>query len=312
MSDTITGFDVDDGLGSAKRWALIDSMVRNSGYLTILRLDRRLIIAFDATIKEYLKEIDGSPLLTWEQEKQLATLILEDNDPAARDRMVRSNLRLVVSIAKRYSGKTLTFSDLIEEGNLGLLRAVDTFDPEHGVRFSTYAAWWIKQSIKRALLMNAQPIHIPTYMVELINQWRYIWAELESEKARHPELEEMAEAMNVTVKKAKAIRDIVEVVDAGFQGDSLEEGSSLDDTIPDEHCALPEDALVSDEELKKAISLLSEIEPREAEVLTLRFGLNGDLPLTLKEIGKVLGLTRERIRQIQRNGLSKLHELMMD
>ncbi|KKK94675.1 hypothetical protein LCGC14_2680490, partial [marine sediment metagenome] len=302
----------DDGLGFSKRWALIDSMVRNIGYLTMLRLDRRLIIAFDATIKEYLKEIDGSPLLTWEQEKQLATLILEDNDPAARDRMVRSNLRLVVSIAKRYSGKTLTFSDLIEEGNLGLLRAVDTFDPEHGVRFSTYAAWWIKQSIKRALLMNAQPIHIPTYMVELINQWRYIWAELESEKARHPELEEMAEAMSVTVKKAKAIRDIVEVVDAGFQGDSLEEGSGLNDTIPDEHCALPEDALVSDEELKKAISLLSEIEPREAEVLTLRFGLNGELPLTLKEIGKVLGLTRERIRQIQRNGLSKLHELMVD
>ncbi|HEG44348.1 MAG TPA: sigma-70 family RNA polymerase sigma factor, partial [Phycisphaerales bacterium] len=154
--------------------------------------------------------------------------------------------------------------------------------------------------------------HIPTYMVELINQWRYIWAELESEKARHPELEEMAEAMSVTVKKAKAIRDIVEVVDAGFQGDSLEEGSGLNDTIPDEHCALPEDALVSDEELKKAISLLSEIEPREAEVLTLRFGLNGELPLTLKEIGKVLGLTRERIRQIQRNGLSKLHELMVD
>ena len=271
---------------------------------------RRPKIAFDATIKNYLKRINDSPLLTWEQEKQLATCILEENDPQARDRMVRSNLRLVVSIAKKFSGRAMTFSDLIEEGNLGLLRAVDTFDPEHGVRFSTYAAWWIKQSIKRALLMNAQPIHIPTYMVELINQWRYLAAELESELGRSPELEEMAKGMKITVKKAKAIKDIVDVVNAGFQGDSLEEGSGLDDAIPDEHCEMPEDALVSDEELKKAIRLLNEIEPREAEVLILRFGLNDQMPLTLKEIGKKLGLTRERIRQIQRSGLTKLHELM--
>jgi RNA polymerase primary sigma factor len=271
---------------------------------------RRPKIAFDATIKNYLKRINDSPLLTWEQEKQLATCILEENDPEARDRMVRSNLRLVVSIAKKFSGRAMTFSDLIEEGNLGLLRAVDTFDPEHGVRFSTYAAWWIKQSIKRALLMNAQPIHIPTYMVELINQWRYLSAELESELGRRPELEEMAKGMKITAKKAKSIKDIVEVVNAGFQGDSLEEGSGLDDAIPDVHCEMPEDALVSDEELKKAIRLLNEIEPREAEVLILRFGLNDQLPLTLKEIGKKLGLTRERIRQIQRSGLTKLHELM--
>ncbi len=182
-------------------------------------MGRRKTIAFDVTLKEYLKEIDELPLLTWEQEKELATRIIENNDPKARDILVRSNLRLVVNIAKRFSGKGMTPGDLIEEGNLGLLRAVDLFDPDHGVRFSTYAAWWIKQGIKRALLMNAQPIHIPTYMVELINHWRYTFSEQETALGRAPETEEMAQAMKLPLRKAKAIQQIVEVVNAGFQGD---------------------------------------------------------------------------------------------
>lgn len=267
-------------------------------------------IAFDATVKEYLKQIDESPLLTWDEEKSLATAILSDNDPAARERMVRSNLRLVVNIAKRFSGRGMTFGDLIEEGNLGLIRAVDTFDPEHGVRFSTYASWWIKQGIKRSLLMNAQPIHIPTYMVELINQWRHISMEMEAKLGRCAEVEEMAEAMKLSLKKANAVKKIVEVVNAGFQGDSLEEGAGLNDAIPDSHASLPEEALVSDEEIAKAISLLDNIDKREAEILMLRFGLNGKEPMTLKEIGEKMGLTRERVRQIQRNALTTLNELM--
>lgn len=224
--------------------------------------------------------------------------------------MVKSNLRLVVNIAKRFSGRGMTFGDLIEEGNLGLLRSVDTFDPEHGVRFSTYASWWIKQGIKRSLLMNAQPIHIPTYMVELINQWRYIASDMESKLGRSAELEEMAEEMKLPLKKAKAVKKIVEIVNAGFQGDSLEEGAGLDDSIPDSHIGLPEEALVSNEEIAKAIHLLDDIDAREAEILTLRFGLNGKEPLTLKQIGKKLDLTRERVRQIQRNALARLNELM--
>ena len=267
-------------------------------------------IAFDATIKEYLKEINESPLLNWEEEKELAYRIIEDNDPEARDHLVRSNLRLVVNIAKRFSDRTMTLGDLIEEGNLGLLRAVDSFDPEHGVRFSTYAAWWIKQGIKRSLLMNAQPIHIPTYMVELINHWRHYAAELESQLGRAPETEEVAEVMKLPLKKAKAIRKIVDLVNAGFQGDSSEDNSGLDEAIKDNHIGLPEESIVSGEELAKAVRLLEEIEPRESQVLSLRFGLNDKEPLTLKQIGEKLGLTRERVRQIQRNGLAKLHELM--
>jgi RNA polymerase sigma factor (sigma-70 family) len=225
--------------------------------------------------------------------------------------MIRSNLRLVVSIAKRYSVRSMTLGDVIEEGNLGLMRAVDSFDPEHGVRFSTYASWWIKQSIKRSLLTNAQPLHIPTYMVELINQWRYASSKLESNLGRRPELEEVAEELKLPLKKAKAVSKIVATVNAGFQGDSTEDGQGLNDTLKDDHISMPEEALGTAEELKKAIKLLSEIDPREAEVLTLRFGLNGIEPLTLKQIGAKLGLTRERIRQIQRSALAKLNELML-
>ena len=160
-------------------------------------------MAFDATIKEYLKEIDDAPLLNWDDEKFLAMAVIEENDPAAREQLIRSNLRLVVNIAKKYSGRGMSLGDLIEEGNLGLMRAVDTFDPDHGVRFSTYSAWWIKQSIKRAILNNAQPIHIPTYMVELINQWRQTYAEQESRLGRTVSLEEMAYAMKVPIRKAR-------------------------------------------------------------------------------------------------------------
>lgn len=267
-------------------------------------------MAFDITIKEYLKEIDEAPLLSWEEEKALAKAIIENNDPEARDRLVRSNLRLVVNIAKRFSGRGMTLGDLIEEGNLGLLRAVDTFDPEHKVRFSTYAAWWIKQAIKRAILNNAQPIHIPTYMVELINQWRQTCAEMELKLGRTVSLEEMAGAMKVPIRKAKAIQDIVSVVEAGFQYDSPEGNAGLEEAVEDDKVSLPDDEIGSEEELSQALELLEEIDPREAEVLRLRFGLDGQEPLTLKQIGEKLGLTRERVRQIQRSGLARLNELM--
>ena len=269
-------------------------------------------MAFDVTIKEYLKQIDEAPLLTWDDEKELANAVIEENDPFAREQLIRSNLRLVVNIAKKFSSTGLTLGDLIEEGNLGLMRAVDTFDPEHGVRFSTYSAWWIKQAIKRAILSNSQPIHIPTYMVELINQWRQTYAEQESRLGRTVSLDEMATAMKVPLRKARAIRDIVTVVDYGFQHDSAEQNAGLEEAIIDDTVMLPEEDLGSNEELQKAIELLDEIEPREAEVLRLRFGLNGTEPLTLKQIGKRLGLTRERVRQLQKNALGQLNELLMN
>jgi RNA polymerase primary sigma factor len=239
-------------------------------------------------------------------------MIVEENDPRAREQLVRSNLRLVVNIAKKYGGRGISLGDLIEEGNLGLIRAVDYFDPERGTRFSTYAAWWIKQSIKRALLENTQPIHVPTYMVALMNQWRHISTELESKLGRTPEIEEMADIMHLPLRKAKVIAGIVEVLSSPAEtgSDEIDDGQMLETTLEDEQTGKPEDALVQTEEKQKALRLLNEIDPREAEVLRMHYGLDGRKTMTLKEIGKKLHLTRERIRQIQRSALTKLYEYM--
>ena len=272
-----------------------------------------MAIAFDANIKEYLKEIDESPLLTAEQEKSLSKLIIEQNDPKARETMVRSNLRLVVSIAKQYAGRGLSLGDLIEEGNLGLIRAVDYFDPTLGTRFSTYAAWWIRQGIKRSLLMNTQPVHIPTYMVSLINQWRHTATELEAKLGRPPHKEEITKALNLPKRKANIISGIFRIVSSAslrFGSDGSGADQSLDESIEDDHISMPDSEMASDEEIEKVLGLLDKIDPREAEVLKLHFGLSGKKPLTLKQVGEKIGLTRERIRQIQRKALTELYKYM--
>ena len=274
---------------------------------------RRCVIAFDVTIKEYLKEIDEASLLTLEQERLLGRLVVEENDAWAREQLVRSNLRLVVNIAKKYGGRGMSLGDLIEEGNLGLIKAVDYFDPERGTRFSTYAAWWIKQSIKRSLLENVQPVHIPTYMVSLINQWRHTASELESSLGRRLDVQEMADIMQLPLRKAKVINRIVEVlgsVGERWGGDGIDENQSLEATVEDPNAVRPEDPLVAYEEKEKALALLDEIDPREAKILRLHYGLGGIKPMTLKEIGKEIGLTRERVRQIRRDALTKLYEYM--
>jgi len=274
---------------------------------------RELAIAFDVTIKDYLKEIDEAPLLTMEQEHFLGKLIVEENDPWAREQLVRSNLRLVVNIAKKYGSRGMSLGDLIEAGNLGLIRAVDYFDPDRGTRFSTYAAWWIKQSIKRALLENVQPVHIPTYMVALINQWRRTAAELENRLGRVPDVEEMADVMKLPMRKAKIIHQIVRVLSSvkdAYGYDDADEDQLLEAILEDQSVGRPEDTLVASEEKAKVVRLLDEIEPREAHILRLHYGLDGRKPMTLREVGKKLGLTRERIRQIQREALTKLYEYM--
>jgi RNA polymerase primary sigma factor len=248
-----------------------------------------------------------------EQEHALGRLIIEENDQWAREQLVRSNLRLVVNIAKKYGDRGMSLGDLIEEGNLGLIRAVDYFDPERGVRFSTYAAWWIKQSIKRALLENVQPVHIPTYMVALINQWRHTVSELESTLGRTPKVDEMASIMQLPLRKAKVIHRIVEILSSTGESSSNEETDEdqmLEAILEDPSGIRPEDALIAVEEKLKALKLLNEIDPREADVLRLHYGLGGKRPMSLKEIGKKLGLTRERIRQIRRDALTNLYHFM--
>jgi len=207
----------------------------------------------------------------------------------------------------------MSLGDLIEEGNLGLIKAVDYFDPGRGTRFSTYAAWWIKQSIKRSLLENIQPVHIPTYMVALINQWRHAAAELENKLGRSPDIEEMADVMHLTLRKAKIIHQIVKILSGvrdSHSADGTDEDETLEATLEDKHTGQPEDGLIADEEKAKALRLLNEIDPREAKVLRLHYGLDGRKPLTLRQIGEKLGLTRERIRQIQRDALTRLYEYM--
>ena len=287
-------------------------MARMAGAVR-LAVGREETIVFDVTLKDYLHEIDEAPLLKAEEECEYAQRVIDDNDPWAREQLVRSNLRLVVNIAKRYAGRGTGLGDLIEEGNLGLIKAVDYFDPNRGTRFSTYAAWWIKQSIKRALLENVQPVHVPTYMVALINQWRHTAAEAESRIGRKLTIEEMADLMHLPVRKATVVYRIVEVL--GNTGESLgaedqDDSQALESTLEDTNAGRPEDALVEHEEKAKAVRLLDELEFREAEVLRLHYGIGGQQPLSLKEIGKQMGLTRERIRQIRRDALTSLYEYM--
>jgi RNA polymerase primary sigma factor len=263
-----------------------------------------------STLGWYLNQIKDTPLLTAQQECQLARRVREHSDPVAREQMIQANLRLVVKIAKAYSNPGMTLGDLVAEGNLGLLRAVEDFDPDAGVRFSTYAAWWIKQSIKRAMINSGQPIHIPAYLVKLISKWRQAARSLEAQLGRPATVEEMAKKLGIGSKKAEIIHQGLTAVNAPSQmgGD---ESQAISEVVADDGGS-PEEGWAEAGDAPFVKSLLNNLDERERKILELRFGLDGydGPPRTFKQIGAMIGLTRERVRQLEKEALAKLNGLV--
>jgi len=262
-------------------------------------------VAIDDPVKVYLKEIGRVPLLTPEEETALAMRIIEGDD-YAKKRLSEANLRLVVSIAKRYVGRGMQFLDLIQEGNLGLIKAVEKFDYTKGFKFSTYATWWIRQAITRAIADQARTIRIPVHMVETINKVKKVSSQLLHKNGHEPTAEEIAEELVMPVDKVREIMRVAQEPVSLETPIGEEEDSHLGDFIPDDDAPAPADAAshtLLKEQLEDVLMSLTE---REAKVLRLRFGLEDGRPRTLEEVGKEFDVTRERIRQIEAKALRKL------
>ena len=262
-------------------------------------------IGLDDPVKMYLKDIGRVPLLTGDEEVELAKR-MQDNDVSAKKRLSEANLRLVVSIAKRYVGRGMLFLDLIQEGNLGLMKAVEKFDYQKGFKFSTYATWWIRQSITRAIADQARTIRIPVHMVETINKLTREQRVLLQELGREPTAEELAEKLNITVEKVHEIQRIAQDPVSLETPIGEEEDSHLGDFIEDEKTVTPSDSVAFTMLKEQLLNVLDTLTPREEKVLRLRYGIDDGKPRTLEEVGKEFNVTRERIRQIEAKALRKL------
>ena len=262
-------------------------------------------------IRSYLDQIGKTPLLTLEQETALARRVLK-GDEAARQHMIQANLRLVVRIAKDYDNFGLPLMDLISEGNFGLIKAVERFDPDKGGKLSTYAAWWIKQAIKRALASNGKTIRLPVHMVDRIAQMRRVSNQLAKELEREPNNDEIAMAMDIPLSKVVHMKSVANRAASLDQPVGEDGDATLGDLVKDESARSPFENLRGKSDLTEIAEMLAHLEPREAEVITLRFGLNGESPLTLEEVGEKFKLTRERVRQLQQSALMQLRRMMTE
>jgi len=264
----------------------------------------------DDSVRLYLREIGKIPLLNSEEELELAKKVVA-GDKRAKDKMAEANMRLVVSIAKRYSGRGLDFLDLIQEGNTGLLRAVEKFDPDKGFKFSTYATWWIRQAITRAIADQARTIRIPVHMVETINKLLRTQRRMTQELNREPTIEELAKELEMEPDKVEyviKIKQDITSLDAGVGRDGEDEDSVLGDFIEDEDGATPEESATNQLLKEQVQAVLSTLSDREQKIIKMRFGLENGKSHTLEEVGQEFAVTRERIRQIEAKALAKLRK----
>ncbi len=263
----------------------------------------------DQGLDTYLSDINEVPLLTAQEEVQLSKRV-QRGDQQAREHMIRANLRLVVSIAKNYVNRGLSFMDLIEEGNIGLMKAVEKFDHKAGCRFSTYATWWIKQGIRRSLVNTVKTVRVPSYMSEIVSRWKATAMELTYRLGRTATTGEIAEQLELPEGNWDVVRDTVHSSAQPMHTMTDEGGASFADAIEDTNSRSPEETILRAMELGRMHELLDRLETREARILRMRFGLGGKEPMTLKAIGKRFGLTRERVRQMEQQALDKLGEVM--
>ena len=276
----------------------------------LLSQDQYFDDASDDSVRLYLREIGKIPLLNAVEELALAQKVVS-GDKKAKDKMAEANMRLVVSIAKRYSGRGLDFLDLIQEGNTGLLRAVEKFDPDKGFKFSTYATWWIRQAITRAIADQARTIRIPVHMVETINKLLRTQRRMTQELNREPTIEELAKELEMEPDKVEYVMKIkqdITSLDAGVGRDGDDEDSVLRDFIEDEDSATPEESAASQLLKEQVQAILSTLSDREQKIIKMRFGLENGKSHTLEEVGQEFAVTRERIRQIEAKALAKLRK----